>query len=173
MKKLTKLTLSYSCLCHCTDFRKFVEYIPNVTELTVTRQNTWFSYRIKPEIFFESIGSLEELKLLKSLRLEYMNKKESTIISTIRSKLPNLEKLFIISSEFEIFENDILSYIEIANRLNVLDLTGTKVNYVNPNEFYVKVLNLIMKREPKISLTIFGWKDKCTPIIMTNWLKLF
>lgn len=159
-------------MCYCTDFRNFVHYIPNVTDLTITRRKAWHWYRIPEEIVLESIGILEELDSLKSLRLEFMAEKEASSISIIQERLPHLQKLHLISCSFVITEKQILDYIEVAENLIILSLTDTEVKCADSNKFYQNILDIVTQRMSKVPLTIYGWKEKEKPNMTSSWLKI-
>lgn len=120
----------------------------------------------------ESIGVLEDLESLQSLRLEFMADKESSCISIIQERLSHLKKLHLISCSFPITETQILDYIDEAENLEVLSLMDTEVKCADSNEFYSKALEIVSKRETRVPLTIRGWKGKDKPSITSNWLKI-
>lgn len=141
-------------------------------DLTITRKESWNVYRIPANIFLRSIEALEELKLLKSLRIDLMHKRESSSMLAFQGHLMNLHKLQLISCSFIINEQEILDYINVAENLTILSLSNSKVVCENINEFYGKVLDIVMKRSTKLPLMIFGWKNMEKPEITSNWLKI-
>lgn len=154
LKNLRKLSLSFSAICYCTDFRNFVQFIPHVIDLTITRAKTIFYYRIPAEVFLKSVVALDQLEHLRSLSIVGLNNVEQPVFSIIRERLTRLRKLRMKGCRILILDKEILDYIAASQELRELQFCSTRVHCNDFDDFVARAGIIVARRENRLRMEL-------------------